>query len=270
MTFSDVTRRQAFLTHLAASTTVFLVLAYLILYRWYPDFYFKLDGGLRGIATIFFVDVVLGPGLTLLVFKPGKKSLKFDMAVILLCQLVALSWGIHSVYSERPGATVFYWGRFTCINQNDTADMDMRAIESGPSRLQRLALLPAPDSMDKFHDFVGKAFLHGSSEIYYYADRIVPLDQDVVARLGKYTLKRDQLESTAHADIIDRYVSSRSVYNTDYKLIPLVCRYGKAVAVFDMHELRITDILDVATDMRAESEEVSVPNNLKGEIRLKK
>ena len=44
------------------------------------------------LITIFLVDVVLGPGLTLMVFKPGKPGLKFDMAAIVVLQMVALSW----------------------------------------------------------------------------------------------------------------------------------------------------------------------------------
>ena len=69
MVFADITRKQAFSTHLLISMAVFVVLAYLIIFHWYPSYYFHIDGGYRGLATIFFVDVVLGPGLTLLVFK---------------------------------------------------------------------------------------------------------------------------------------------------------------------------------------------------------
>jgi len=170
----NFTRRRAFLTHLSASTIIFLVISYLIVFHWYPDFYFTLDGGLRGIVTIFSVDVVLGPGLTLLVFKPGKKSLRFDMTVILLIQLLALSWGIHSVYTERSGSTVFYWGKFASVTHEDTAKMNMGPILKGPSGKQRLGFLKAPETVDSFFDFVKKAFQHHSSEIYYYADKIVP------------------------------------------------------------------------------------------------
>ena len=60
MVLNDVSRKQAFLTHLAASGTVFIVLSYYIVFHWYPDFYFSLDGGSRAIGTIFFVDIVLG------------------------------------------------------------------------------------------------------------------------------------------------------------------------------------------------------------------
>lgn len=61
------------------------------------------------------VDVVLGPLLTLIVFKPGKPSLKFDMSVIVLVQLVALLCGATIIYQQRPTFTVFGMDRFSSI-----------------------------------------------------------------------------------------------------------------------------------------------------------
>ena len=39
------------------------------------------------------VDVVIGPLLTLIVFDPKKKHLKFDLVVIAALQLAALAYG---------------------------------------------------------------------------------------------------------------------------------------------------------------------------------
>jgi hypothetical protein len=48
------------------------------------------------------VDVVLGPLLTLIVYKHGKKTLKFDLTVIALLQLSALMYGLYAVWQSRP------------------------------------------------------------------------------------------------------------------------------------------------------------------------
>ena len=264
MILDGVTRTQAFLTHLAVSGVVFIVIAYLIVFQWYPDFYFTLDGGLRGIATIFFVDVVLGPGLTLLVFKPGKKSLRFDMSVILLFQIMALSWGVHSVYTERSGSAVFYWGKFSCVSHNDTAAMDMGAISAGPSGKQRLGFLNAPDTLDAFHDFVSEPFLKGSSEIYFYADKIVPLDESTVSKLARYELSLDELrdENASFAESVENYAKQNPGSNTTYKLFPLACRYGNAIAVYDLDEMRVVDLLELNTKIRAADSRQLVPTNI--------
>ena len=41
---------------------IFIIIGYLILFHWYPDFFFASDGGWQGIRIIAFVDLVLGPG----------------------------------------------------------------------------------------------------------------------------------------------------------------------------------------------------------------
>jgi hypothetical protein len=195
---------------------------------------------------------VLGPGLTLVVFKPGKKSLRFDMTVILLLQFSALIWGVHSVYTERSGSAVFYWGKFTCVTYNNTDKMNMGPISNGPSGVQKLAFLKAPETVDSFHDFVGKAFKNNSSEIYYYADKIVPLDKKVAANLGRYKLDIKQLrkKNARFAEKVESYVKQNPGSDSIYKLIPLSCRYGNAMAVFDMDKLRIEKLININTKIR--------------------
>ena len=246
MVLSDISRKQAFLTHLGVSGMVFIVLSYLIVFHWYPDFYFPIDGGSRAIATIFFVDVVLGPGMTLLVFKPGKKHLKFDVTMILLVQLSALVWGVHNVYTERSATAVFYLGQFTCVSRPDVAEFNMTAIEAGPSGKQKLSFLQRPDTVDEFLDFTKKAYTSGSSAIYYYGDRIVPLDKRVVARLDKYRLDMTELRniSSKYADIVDAARKSR-YSDKRYQLVPLSCRYANTLAVYDKSREKIIDMLDV-------------------------
>ena len=264
MVFSEVTRKQAFLTHLLVSASVFIIISYLIIYHWFPDFYFFLDGGIRAITTIFFVDVVLGPGLTLLVFKPGKKGLKFDMAVILLLQISALSWGVSSVYSERSGTTVFYHGKFSCIAHDDTNNMNMDVITAGPSGKQRLSFLQRPDTIDDFLEFTKEAFAHQSAAIYYYGEKIVPLDERVVKRLPNYKLNLSELalESEVAARKVEDYIEQHEDDVEYIHLMPLSCRYGSAIAVYDTRELKVTDLLEVETTLRAEAQDEPLPLKL--------
>lgn len=257
---TDISRKQAFFTHLGVSSIIFMVLSYLIVFHWYPDFYFSLDGGQRAILTIFFVDMVLGPGLTLLVFKPGKKSLKFDMSVIVLVQLSALTWGVHNVFTERSATAVFYQGRFTCISRPDAGEIDLEAIAAGPSGKQSLSFLQRPDTVDELLDFTKEAFKHNSSAVYYYGERFVPLDENVVSRLDKYTLDLAALrqESTGY---IDKVQSNKTIIaDADrYQLIPLSCRYARVIAVYDREQLDIASILDVPTLLSAEANDEPLP-----------
>ena len=66
------------------------------------------------------VDVVLGPLLTLIVYKQGKKSLRFDLTVIVVLQLIAFSYGMSAVARGRPAWLVFNADRFDLVAAQDT------------------------------------------------------------------------------------------------------------------------------------------------------
>jgi len=65
------------------------------------------------------VDLVLGPLLTLMLFKPGKKGLLLDVSVILVVQVAALVYGVTVIYSERPFFNVFAVDRFNILTRSD-------------------------------------------------------------------------------------------------------------------------------------------------------
>lgn len=108
-------RFKAFSIHFAISFVIFLILLYFILVQWYPEPLFSTDGGWRVIRIIIGVDLILGPLLTLIVFKAGKAGLKFDLTVIALIQTLALSWGVWTTYNERPVALVYTLDYFTPV-----------------------------------------------------------------------------------------------------------------------------------------------------------
>ena len=92
---------------------------------WYPPPLFRLAGG-AGITVILAgVDVTIGPLITLIVFKSGKKGLKFDLACIALVQFAALAYGVHVVYVARPVYLVFAVDRFVLVTAKDLDPDDM-------------------------------------------------------------------------------------------------------------------------------------------------
>lgn len=252
--FSDITRKQAFLSHLSVSMIIFLLLSYLILFQWYPSFYFDLDGGLRGITTIFIVDVVLGPGLTLLVFKQGKKGLKFDMTIVLLFQLVALSWGIKSVYEDRSAVTVFYDGRFLSMSHSVATEVDVEKISRGKSGNQKLAYLDSPKSFEQKSEFMREAYSHGTSAEYYYGARFEPVGENNVTEILEYQFNLDELmkENPANADVVNKYIETHPGYQDKYTFYPVNSRFSGGLAVFDHNQLKFIDVLAIRTALFAE------------------
>ncbi len=114
-----MTRVKASFIHLLICCVIALALGAVMRLLWYPSIYFQALGGAGLVILLVGVDVVIGPLLTLVVFKPGKKSLKFDLAVIALLQISALIYGAHVVYVARPVFLVFSVDRFEIVTASD-------------------------------------------------------------------------------------------------------------------------------------------------------
>jgi hypothetical protein len=95
-----------------------------------------------GVTTIFLlvlgVDVVIGPLLTLLVYKVGKKTLKMDLVVIVFLQLCALVYGMFVISQGRPAWLVYNVGRFDVVRLNE---LDLRKIDQAPQAYQTVSWL---------------------------------------------------------------------------------------------------------------------------------
>lgn len=112
-------RIRFFLGHLSISILIAITLGILIFFIWYP-YPLSISVGVNQIILLVLViDIVLGPLLGLLVYKEGKKTLKFDLSFIILIQISALIYGIYSIEQGRPAWIVFYADRFELIRKND-------------------------------------------------------------------------------------------------------------------------------------------------------
>ena len=101
--------------HLTLSAAIAAVLVTLMLTVWYPWPLFEAAGG-NGLALLTVaVNVVLGPLLTLIVFRSGKKGMKFDLLFIAALQLAALAYGVYAVFVARPAYLVFTIDRFNLV-----------------------------------------------------------------------------------------------------------------------------------------------------------
>lgn len=110
-------RLRYFLGHLLISSIIALASLYLVFYIWYPS-PFDIAVGVGHIILIMLaIDVTLGPLLTLVLAKEGKKGLKFDLAVIAIIQLSALFYGLYSVEKGRPVWVTFDHSRFELVQK---------------------------------------------------------------------------------------------------------------------------------------------------------
>lgn len=112
-------RLKFFFSHLTISFLIALLVLGLVFFIWYPSSLATAVGVTKIFLMMLTIDVIVGPVLGLLVYKEGKKSLKFDLTVIILLQLSALCYGIYSIEQGRPAWLVYYADRFELVRKNE-------------------------------------------------------------------------------------------------------------------------------------------------------
>ncbi|MEO0574132.1 MAG: TfpX/TfpZ family type IV pilin accessory protein [Pseudomonadota bacterium] len=108
-------RKRVIVSHFLCSLAIVATVLTVVYFLWYPAPYFQINGAAGVLKTLIGVDLVLGPALTVLLYKPGKKGLWFDMLFIGVLQLSALAYGTTVLYQERPQYMVFAVDRFVVV-----------------------------------------------------------------------------------------------------------------------------------------------------------
>ncbi len=122
-----MSRFRAALVHFGICASIGLILLSFFWTVWYPPPLFDAVGGLNIFLMLLAVDVVLGPLLTFVVFKSGKKSLKFDLFVIGVLQVLALSYGVFTLFAGRPVYVAALGHRFDVIQASDVSSEELVA-----------------------------------------------------------------------------------------------------------------------------------------------
>lgn len=231
------TRWQAAGTHLLISATIAALAITLILGVWYPGPLFEAAGGLGLLNLLVGVDVMLGPLLTLLVFRAGKPGMKFDLAVIGTVQFAALLYGCSVVFLARPAFVVFVKDRFELATVVDLAPEDLAAAKypqfrsvpwTGP--VLAAADLPTdPAERQKLIELASAGLDAHNFPRYYvpYAERA----KEVLAKADTVTRLRRTDPVTAQA--VDAYLASAGIREDDVRCLLLRTRFAWVAVLVD-------------------------------------
>ncbi len=119
-------RIHAFLIHLGISCVIAAISVIFVFYIWYPAPLYEAVGVTEIFLMVLAVDVTIGPVLTFAVFKREKPSLPFDLSVIVALQLVALGYGMFTVFEGRPAFMVYNTDRF---DVSRASDLDLNSTQ---------------------------------------------------------------------------------------------------------------------------------------------
>lgn len=126
----NVIKISAPIIHFLLSTLIAGLVAILVFWKWFPEPFGELAGGLNLFGLIVGVDVVCGPLLTLILIRKGKThiALAADICMIAAIQLCALAYGLHSLSQARPLALVFEVDRFRIISYADFPEDELNTL----------------------------------------------------------------------------------------------------------------------------------------------
>jgi hypothetical protein len=239
-------RIKAFLLHLLISALVALVAVFVVFYIWYPAPLHEAAGVTQIFLLLLAVDIVIGPILTLIIYKPDKPSLKLDLTIIALLQLTALGYGVNTVFEGRPAFIVFSADRFEL---GRVCDMDPEsantALQSGNQAAiagwaqPRWIAAVAPKDPKRAQDILFSA-LKGGPDWPQLPELFVPISQvkdQMLAKSRPLEELRDLIRKNGSEVNLDDWKES--------KWLPLRGKVKNLVVLIDAHTADVLKILDI-------------------------
>jgi len=251
------TRSSAFVAHLIISLLVFSTLVLTMYFFWFPGELFFLDGGLEGLKLVAMVDLVLGPLLTILLIKPGKKKklIAIDLSMIALLQLTALAYGFYTTYHQHTAAIVFAENKFNTLSiaSQREANAELVKRELTPTSLDLYGSQPYP-----YHIYtvkpVGQSMgryvadlLNGYPEAHERSDKYLAI-ADHYNEMRQDRLQKEELKEEGSWKVIATELHKHNHSIEKFDLYPFRARYASGVAVFNPSTMRIVDYIKLDRD----------------------
>jgi hypothetical protein len=163
-----MTRQKAFLIHLTVSLLAIALVLILVLGLWYPYPYFRISGDKDQLQLLIAAFLIIGPVLTLILYKPGKAGLWFDMLVVPAMQVGVLVYGLHSLYQERPDYAVFVKDRFEVLTLAELESVGISRSTLPPKPLQGPLYIVAtlPTDVEERQRVMFETLLEGKPDIH--------------------------------------------------------------------------------------------------------
>jgi hypothetical protein len=243
-----VTRWQAAGIHLLISVAIAAVSLLLMLRLWYPPPLFAAEGGNDLLFIIVAVDVIIGPLITLIVYKAGKPSLRFDLTVIAILQLCALVYGVHTMFIARPVFIAMTTSQFETVRANDftpanLAQAKLPAFRSLPLTGPVYVAIDLPRNLKALGEIMSQSSKSGSvvTEMPKY---FVPYSDKRKQAIEQSEPLAPAIERGGDfATLAQKYLNESGRKATTLKFMPLQTRRGYGAVLIDAASGDIVTVL---------------------------
>jgi hypothetical protein len=241
-------RVKAFILHLLASATVLTLVLGSLYFGWYrwPGWY--LTGVKEVVVVVIGVDFIVGPLLTFVIANQQKapRVIARDVAIIVVLQLCALSYGSISLWNGRPLYYAFSESVIQLVQAYDIDDDEAKAgLDKNPAlaphwySLPRWIWAPLPQDTEEREKIVGSA-ISGGDDIISLPDHYKPWAEGLPS-LRSQLKKVDDVGYFAPSEKkkLKARMKAAGVDTNLLDAIPMSGRGHPVLAVFDLATLKI-------------------------------
>jgi len=160
-------RHHFFVLRLALTALFLLLLAGVIRFSWYPGLLLELSGISRQLLVMAVAALVIGPGLSTLLYRPAKKGLLLDLVVVLIIEVAVIAVVAIDLYERRPFFAVFVVDRFELVASNEVQWGDIRydELKSKPTGSPRLVYGKVPEDGAALSALIDETVVEGRADI---------------------------------------------------------------------------------------------------------
>ena len=201
---------------------------------WFPGDYFVLSGIGKLLLVLVAVNLVVGPGLSTLLYKPGTWGLKFDLVLIACVEIFILGWALVEIDERRPAFAVFAIDRFEAVMRSevDLSQLADSRLATSPGFAPRLIYAELPtdaEVMSQLIDdtvFLGKKDIDRRPEFWKPYTAGISTLQAVARPLEHFLTPNDR-----RAGPIRRWLARHRAEAQDYVSLPLRARSGDGIMI---------------------------------------
>lgn len=237
---------KASLIHLTFSAIIVSLFLTFSLIIWYPEPFLEISGLKNIILMLVSVDLILGPLLTLIVFRPNKPSLKLDLSAIISIQAIALLYGATTIFQGHPVYVTFAVDRFNLVIAKDLNPEKSTLDEFRVSKFwkPKLAYAKLPEDPVKLSDLLSEV-LQGKPDIEARPEYYESFDKFAKQVMQK-GITQDKLSHNPenHQKLKD-FLAKYGKQATDYAFIPLIGKDEDVLWAWDRASIKPVDIINI-------------------------
>jgi len=225
--------------HLLVTLLVAGVAAAIIFLVWFPGALAEMVGGTKLFLLITWVDVTLGPLISLVIYssaKPRRELIK-DYTIVGLVQLAALGYGVFTLSVSRPVYVTFVQDRLEVVSAIEFEEADLAAAVDPQYRTlswtgPRLAAVQIPTDVKERNEIVAAGVAGKDVQLmpkYYHAydtarDKILTLAQPLSTLSEKKSVDQG---------LVAKVVAATGKPSDQLRWLLVHHRFGFAIALID-------------------------------------